>query len=259
MTTSPAFCRLADVAIRVIPVGRVVVLRDLPQPHPAAVVHHDVADGAGLVVGRDRPRGLHEVGLDDLDVVLARVGVALGGALVVVERHAGRDDVDEREPAVREAGLQDRHELRLVAREAAGDERRAEREREQAAVDGVHRVRLAPLAQRPEIGRRRELPLGQAVDAVVLEHVEHVHVAANRVTELAEADRQRIAVARDADVDQVAVGGVGAGHERRHAPVDAVEPVRLAQEVGRRLRRAADAGQLGHLVRRDRRAPRTPG
>ena len=45
------------------------------------------------------------------------------------------------------------------------------------------------------------------------------------------------------------------GDERRHAAVDAVEAVRLAQEIGRRLRRAADPGQLRHLVRRDRQLP----
>ena len=70
-----------------------------------------------------------------------------------------------------------------------------------------------------------------------------------------EADRQRVAVARDADVDDVAVGGVGAGDERRHAAVHAVEAVRLAQEVGRRLRRAADARELRHPVRRNRQLP----
>ena len=114
----------------------------------------------------------------------------------------------------------------------------------------LHRVGLALLAERPGIGRGRELPLGQAVDAVVLEHVEHVDVAADRVAQLPEADRQRVAVAGDADVDEVAVGGVGAGDERGHAAVHAVEAVRLAQEVRRRLRRAADPRQLRHLVRR---------
>ena len=62
----------------------------------------------------------------------------------------------------------------------------------------------------------------------------------------------RVAVARDAEIDQVAVGEVGAGQHRRHAPVHAVEAVRLAEEIGRRLRRAADAGELGDAVRRQR-------
>ena len=81
-------------------------------------------------------------------------------------------------------------------------------------------------------------------------HVEHVQVAPDGVAQLPEADRQRVAVAGDADVRQVAVGGVGAGGDRRHAAVRRVEAVRAAHEVGRRLRRAADARQLGDQVRR---------
>ena len=124
-----------------------------------------------------------------------------------------------------------------------------------AAVDRAHGVGLALLAERPGIGRCRELALGQAVDAVVLEHVEHVHVTADGVAQLTEADRKRVAVARDADVDQVAIGRVGAGHERGHASVHAVEAVGLAQKVGGRLRRAPDPRQLGYLVGRDRQVP----
>ena len=41
----------------------------------------------------------------------------------------------------------------------------------------------------------------------------------------------RIAVARDAEIDQVAVGEVGAGQHRRHAAVHRVEAVRVAEEV----------------------------
>jgi hypothetical protein len=58
-------------------------------------------------------RRRHEVGLHHLHLVLARVGVALGGALVVVERDARRDDVDEGEALVGEAGLEERHQLAL--------------------------------------------------------------------------------------------------------------------------------------------------
>ena len=174
---------------------------------------------------------------------------------MVVEGHARRDDVDKGEALVREPGLEDRHELALVAREAARDERRAEGQGQQAAVDRAHGIGLALLAERPGIGRCRELALGQAVDAVVLEHIEHVHVAADGVAQLPEADRERVAVARDADVNQVAIGRVGAGHERGHASVHAVEAVRLAQEVGGRLRRAADPRQLRYLVGRDRQVP----
>jgi len=70
--------------------------------------------------------------------------------------------------------------------------------------------------------------------------------------ELAEADGSGIAVAGDAEIDQLAVGEVGAGQHRRHAAMHRVEAVRIAEEVIRRLRRAADAGNLGDAMRLDR-------
>jgi hypothetical protein len=72
-----------------------------------------------------------------------------------------------------------------------------------------------------------------------------------RVGELAKADGRRIAVARHAEIDQIAVGEVGAGQHRRHAAMHAVEAMGSAEEVGRGLGRAADAGQLGDAVRLD--------
>ena len=45
---------------------------------------------------------------------------------MVVEGHARGDDVDEREAAVRESGLEDGDELGLVSGERAGHEGRAE-------------------------------------------------------------------------------------------------------------------------------------
>src|SRR5690606_12708184 len=67
----------------------------------------------------------------------------------------------------------------------------------------------------------------------------------------ADADRGRVAVTRDAQVQQRAVGEVGAGEHAGHAPVNGVEPVRLAEEVVGRLGAAADAGKLGQPVRLD--------
>ena len=50
-----------------------------------------------------------------------------------------------------------------------------------------------------EVGGGRELALGQAVAAVVLDDVDHRHVAPAGVLELAHADVGRVAVAADAD------------------------------------------------------------
>ena len=113
------------------------------------------------------------------------------------------------------------------------------------AVDG------AALCLRALVGSRRELTLGQSVHAVVLDDVDHVDAAAHDVRELAEPDRRGVAVAGNAEIDQIAIGERGAGQHGRHAAVHAVEAVRLAEEIGRRFRRAADPRQLRDPVRRD--------
>ena len=103
----------------------------------------------------------------------------------------------------------------------------------------------------PMIGGGGELALGQAVDAVVFDDVDHRQIAAQQVNELAHADGGRVAVAGDAQHRHGVVGQNGAGGDRRHAPVHAVEAVRAAHEVGRALRRAADAAHLHHALRLD--------
>ena len=147
------------------------------------------------------------------------------------------------------------NELGLVAREAARDERGAEREREQDGIDRRLNVGVALLRRRADIRRRRELTLRESVHAVVLDHVQHAHVPPDRMTELAKSDRQRIAVARDADVGERAIRGVRAGRDRRHAPVHGVEAVRLLHEIRGRLGRAADAAHLRRAVGRNGELP----
>ena len=104
---------------------------------------------------------------------------------------------------------------------------------------------------RTEVGGGRELALGEAVDAVVLDDVDHRQIAAHQVYKLAHADRGRVAVAGDADGGHRMIGQDGAGGDRRHTPMHAVEAVRAAQEVGRAFGRAADAAHLHHPLRLD--------
>src|SRR5690606_37094418 len=112
------FARLlhpAHVGVGGIAVGGVVALVDLAEVHHAAVVHGDrprraaVADG-----GRDLAADRHEVHLGQVDVVLPGVAIALGGALVVVEGHAGGDHVHQGKAAVTNSRLEERHQLILV-------------------------------------------------------------------------------------------------------------------------------------------------
>ena len=171
----------------------------------------------------------HEVGFDRVQQMLARVQIALRRPFVIVEGDAGRDDVDQREAAVRERGFQNRHQMFLVAREPARYECRSDAEREQHGIDGRHPVGFALLALRTHIRRCRELALGEPVHAVVFDHVQHADVPAYGMAQMAEADGQRIAVSGNADVSQLAVGRVRAGCDRRHAPVRRVEAVRAAR------------------------------
>src|SRR5690606_26055904 len=58
-----------------------------------------------------------------------------------------------------------------------------------------------------------------------------------------------------AEVEQAAVGEVGAGQDAGHAAVDRIEAVRGAKEIVGGLGAAADAGQLGDAVRLDLELP----
>ncbi len=153
-------------------------------------------------------------------------------------------------PAMQQCRLQERHELILVPGEAARDIGGAKLQRHGDKIQRRVGVFRTLLALRALVGGRRELPLGEAVDAVVLDDIEHVDAAPDRMRELPEADRGGIAVARHAHIDEVAIGEIGAGQHRGHAPMHRVEPVRLAEEIGRRLGRTADARELGDAVRR---------
>ena len=136
---------------------------------------------------------------------------------------------------MRKRPLQQRHELLAVAGKRARDERGAQLDREPADIDRRVLVDLAALLLRADVGGGRKLPLGEAVAAVVLDDVRAVEVAPDHVTVLAEPDARGVAVAADAEHEQFAIGKLRSGRGRRHPAVQAVEAVRLLDEVGRRL------------------------
>jgi hypothetical protein len=138
--------------------------------------------------------------------VLAHVIVALGRTHVVVEGDAGAHDVDQRRTLMLDRCLDQRNELFLVARKAARDERRAQCQRDHGEIDRFVAIDRPALALAAAVGGCRELSLGKAVHAVVLDDVDHVDATAEAVRELAQSDRRRIPVSRHAQIDQVAVG-----------------------------------------------------
>src|ERR1700736_6152824 len=230
------------------PVIGILIKSELPQPQCRAVVLDDGLDRARRVIGGDLVAADYDIEPVDRLVVSPDIVEALGRFRVVVEGHTGRDNVNEGGSPVLDGTLDQRHQLRLVAGEAARDERGAELQGQRDEVDRRVGVDGTAPGLRAFVRGGRELALGQAVDAVVLDDIDHVDGAADAVRELAEPDRGRVAVAGNTEIDQLAIGEVGAGQDRRHAAVHAVEAVRLAEKIGRRLRRAADAGELGDAM-----------
>ena len=181
----------------------------------------------------------------------AHVIVAAGAAEVVVEGHAGTDHIDDGSAVVAHGALDKRHQLGLVARKAARHKGGAHLQRQIGQFHRAVGIDGAALAGAALVGCGGKLPLGQAVDAVVLHDISHVDIAAHAVDELAQADGSRIAVTRDAEVQQIAVGQAGACEDAGHASVHAVEPVRGAQKVVGRFGAAADTRELGYAMRLD--------
>ena len=110
---------------------------ELAQRQPRAVVLLDHLHRARRVVHGDRRAPGDDVQAVHGFVVLAHVVEALGRADVIVEGDAGADDVDEGRTLVLDRGLDQRHELGLVAGEAARHEGRAELQRDHDEVDGL--------------------------------------------------------------------------------------------------------------------------
>src|SRR5688572_18685439 len=147
----------ANVRIRTVTIGRIVILIDLAQADHAAIMHHYVSGTARCVTRLDLAAQRDEIRCYDFLDVIARVLVALGRAFVIVERHAGRDHIDESKAPVRESRLQDRYELLFIAGKTARHERCTEREREQHRIDGLVAIRFAALRLRAYIRRCGEL------------------------------------------------------------------------------------------------------
>ena len=229
----------------------VIVRVQLAQAQRASIVLLNFYHLPGRILGGDFVARRDEVDAADGLVVLAHVVITLGAAAMVVEGDTRADDVDERGATMGHGALDQWHQLLLVTREAAGHVGGAKL---QGQTDQVHRAVVvddALLAFGAAVGSGGELSLGKPVDAVVLHNVGHAHTASHCIGKLPQADRRRIAIARDPQVQQVAVGQVCAGQNRRHAPVHGVESVRGAQEVVRRLGTAPDTRQFGHPVRFD--------
>ena len=182
--------------------------------------------------------------------VAHRHAEVLIGHAGLVERHAGREDVQ-----VREAAMRDRigdHVGQLVRMAGIGlpdpacpiGQQHHQGVQRQVAVVVGRGFRLET-----EHRGRRDLPLGEAVDAVVEQQVGDVDVAPGGMRDVAAADREAVAVAADHDHRQAVVRHLDAGRDRQRPAVQAVKAVGVHEE--REARRAADARDDHRVLGRD--------
>src|SRR5208283_5359851 len=143
--------------------------------------------------------------------------------------------------------LDDRGHARKVGGGGLGDEAGAVG---QHVEQRVHRLLQAAVERGGGdpalLGGGRELALGQAVDLVVHDHVGDVHVAPDRVGDVAAADGEAVAVAARRQHQEVRVGHLDALGDGQGPAVDAVEAV--GGGVAGDAAGAADAGDEGDLV-----------
>ena len=180
------------------PVGRVIVFLQLAQSEVGAIVHGDVDRRSRIVLHVNLFEVRHETHFLQSLFVILHVFVGLGRALVIVEGNTRRDHVEHHRAVVRDGGLQHGTQLSLVAGEGAANKRCTQLNGQRAGVNRRQIVQHAGLQLRPQIGGGRELALGQAINAVVLDDVDDGKIAAHEVNKLSDADRSRIAVAAHA-------------------------------------------------------------
>ena len=157
-------------------------------------MHADLVHHTRVVAGSDRLSARNEVYRHGF-VVLAEARVALGRALMIVEGHAGRNDIEQGKPAVTDRRFDEWHELRLVAREAPANEGCPDLNAQSHQINRHIGIDVAFLADGFGIHRRGVLALGQPIAAVALDDVGHVQVAAHHMGKLPHANRSGVAVA----------------------------------------------------------------
>src|SRR5260370_34468612 len=100
-----------DVVVRSGAIRRIVGRVKLSQNDAAAVVQAHRNRLALRIVHCNLLRSRYEIRFDRRMVVLAREGIALGRALVIVEGHTAREHIDQCEPVVTPPGLNEWYEL----------------------------------------------------------------------------------------------------------------------------------------------------
>src|SRR5215475_9178231 len=99
----------------------------------------------------------HKADFADRVLVLLHVLVAFRRALLLVERHTRRDNVEHYSSLVRDRRLEHSQQLLLITRERAANEGRAQLYSQGAGIDGWKVIDDSGLQLRAQIGCRGEL------------------------------------------------------------------------------------------------------
>ncbi len=182
--------------------------------------------------------------------VVAHRFVRNGIVGAVVEDDAVLEYLDEGRALMLGGALEHAGHVGEVAVHRAGDEGGAGAQRQgdraEGSVDAALRCGLGLHAQ---LGGRRILALGEAVDAVVEQDDLQADVAPHGVDEMVTADGQGIAIAGHHPHRQLGPRQLQAAGNSRRASVDAVHAVGF--HVVRKPAGAADAGDEGEVLARN--------
>src|SRR5271170_1495437 len=107
----------------------------------------------------------HEIQLVQRHFVVLHITITFGGAIVIIEGHAGRDDVNHGESLVTNSSFENGLELFLVAAEGSRDEGRSPLQGKRATIERGKFIGRAALRGGADVGGRRKLSLRQTVDA----------------------------------------------------------------------------------------------
>jgi hypothetical protein len=133
----------------------------------------------------------------DLRVPCRRV--ALGRVRRVVEGHARADDIQHSGAFMGDGGFEQRLHLLGSPEKLRATKVAAADDGFQRQINGRQFVLAIVFEELAFIGGGGELAFGQPIDAVVLDNVDHRHIAADQVLVLAQADAAAVAITADAD------------------------------------------------------------
>src|SRR5438552_13518862 len=116
--------------------------------------------------------------------------------IVVIVSDARAEDVQEREPRMLDPLFDQFGEMLLLAAESARNERRSRRKGQRNRINGRFDVaEWHALRLHADAAGGRRLAGGEAIDLVVHDDIEQVHIAARRMDKMVAADPEAVTVA----------------------------------------------------------------